>query len=251
MRSRKGVETKRRSLRMAVICTVVLVCCLACGKEETAPVKKSVPPPAAQTKAPVQPKAAPAPASQQAAAQPAAQPQAATAQPQAPAQAQPATQAQPPAQPVAQAQPGIAPALPSIEGGTLGQSSAGEFPLDVKGLRNPYKPFIAIDVKKSKKGKGAGKDLKPKTPLQRFALEDLKFVGVVWARNTMKALIEDPTGKGYTVAPGTNMGDRGGKIVKIQPDRLIVEEYAVDALGEESPQEITIMLHKTENEVNP
>lgn len=133
----------------------------------------------------------------------------------------------------------------------MGQSSTSEFPLDVKGMRNPYKPFIAIDVKKTKKGKGAGKDLTPKTPLQRFALEDLKFVGVVWARNTMKALIEDPTGKGYTVAPGTNMGDRGGKIVKIQPDRLIVEEYAVDALGEESPQEITIMLHKTENEVNP
>jgi Tfp pilus assembly protein PilP len=122
-----------------------------------------------------------------------------------------------------------------------------------KKLRNPFKPFIKIEKKKSKKkGRSTTATFVPRTPLQRYAVEELRLVGIIWAgdRNS-KALIEDPTGKGYAIGSGTFVGDRGGKIVKIAVSHIVVEESSVDVLGEVNKKQITIKLHKPEKEVNP
>lgn len=219
-----------------------------CHAQTTATAIPSKAPAAALSKAVAQP-AKPAPAAP-AAAQPARPAPAAPA-----AEAAKSTPAAPETPGVAAGSIGIVPALP-LSGELPGidvVNGTGEFELDVKKIRNPFKPFVAIQQKSGKAGAKKKTDLSlaPRTPLQKFALEDLKFVGVVWSKTSLKGLIEDPTGKGYTVGPGTLVGDRGGKIVKIHPDRMMVEEYGVDVLGEESVREITIQLHKTENEVNP
>lgn len=122
---------------------------------------------------------------------------------------------------------------------------------DPKLMRDPFKPFIKID-EKPREVKVKPVVFVPKTPLQRFPLEELKFTGVIWSKSrTPEALIEDPVGKGYRVGVGTLVGNRGAKIVKILPENLVVEERVIDVLGEENINLITILLHKPENEVNP
>ena len=69
------------------------------------------------------------------------------------------------------------------------------------------------------------------TPLQRFHLEQLKLVGVVWQTSRPKALIEDEEGLGYIVESGTRIGANGGVIRTIEPGRIVVEEYETNFSG--------------------
>jgi len=161
---------------------------------------------------------------------------------------EPAAQAKAaPAKKAVKAKEAVVPILPPEDA----ISVFDEKTFDPKMVRDPFKPFIRIE-------KGAGKaavrpvTTAPRTPLERFSLEELKFVGILLVPNkTPKALVEDPTGKGYTVAVGTVVGNRGAKIAKIEPDQVMVEERVVDVLGEENVNMTTIKLHKPENEVNP
>lgn len=76
-----------------------------------------------------------------------------------------------------------------------------------------------------------------KTPLQRFDIGQLRLVGVIWATDEPKALIEDGGGLGYIVTRGTLIGSRGGVVKMIEPKRVIVEEYETDFFGKRQAQE--------------
>ena len=130
-------------------------------------------------------------------------------------------------------------------------SEKGGFVYNPQGLRDPFQPFIRLRPEK-KAAKKAPEKFVPKTPLQRYALEELKLVGVVWRDGKgSRALVEDPEGKGYIVRVGTLIGDRGGKIVSIRPDRVEVEERVIDILGEERINRVSMRLHTPEGEVRP
>ncbi len=130
-------------------------------------------------------------------------------------------------------------------------SEEAGFVYNPQGLRDPFKPFIRLRPEK-KAAKKAPEKFVPKTPLQRYALEELKLVGVVWRDGKGSwALVEDPEGKGYIVRVGTLIGDRGGRIVSIRPDRVEVEERVIDILGEERINRVTMRLHTPEGEVRP
>lgn len=170
------------------------------------------------------------------------------------AQEQPAAE-QPAAQPSEQSaeqsaeQPELnTPVVPSPSGIQLKEPEG--FVYNGEGLRDPFQPFIKIEPKKKKAEKP--KVFVPKTPLQRYAVEELQLVGIVWAEGARaRALIEDPEGKGYIVGPGTLVGDKGGKIVRIQPERVLVEERFINLLGEETVNTVTMTLRKPEGEVTP
>jgi len=122
------------------------------------------------------------------------------------------------------------------------------FAYEPEGLRDPFQPFIKLETKK----KVRPQVFVPKTPLQRYATEELHLVGIIWGEaGRARALIEDPEGKGYVVGTGTLVGDRGGRIVRIQPEEAVVEERAVDLFGEESMNVVRMTLRKPEDEVNP
>lgn len=155
----------------------------------------------------------------------------------------------PPQAPIAQKPKGLKPPPVTMLPPQDAISVFDEKTFDPKLVRDPFKPFIRIQAPAKTKPKATL--VTPTTPLQKFALEDLRFVGILWGiGKNPEALVEDPSGKGYRVKVGTFVGNRGAKISKIQQDQVVVEERLTDVLGEEIVNLTTIKLHKPENEVN-
>jgi type IV pilus assembly protein PilP len=89
----------------------------------------------------------------------------------------------------------------------------------------------------------------PRTPLEKVDLSQLKLVAIITAESGNRALVEDGTGKGYVLRPGTYIGINGGIVKRIQPDRVIVEEEAEDLYGNVSLREREMVLQKPLGEI--
>ena len=83
-----------------------------------------------------------------------------------------------------------------------------------------------------------------RTPLEKLDLSQLKLVGVIMSPDGNKALVEDSSGKGYTLSKGTYIGINAGKVVEIQKDRIIIEEEREDAMGNVIIQRKELKLNK-------
>jgi len=80
------------------------------------------------------------------------------------------------------------------------------------------------------------------TPLEKLDLSQLKLVGILRAQSGNKALVEEDSGKGYVIKKGTYIGIHSGKVAKILPDRIIIEEEVEDIYGKISVQKKEIKL---------
>jgi hypothetical protein len=109
-------------------------------------------------------------------------------------------------------------------------------------LRDPFRPFnLSLRPKAVET---------PKTPLEQYDVGALKLVAVIYDTQNPKAMVEDDTGLGYSVGIGTKIGNQGGVVKTIDPDRLVVEEDFVDFYGEKKKTEIVLRL-KPEGEKRP
>ena len=108
-------------------------------------------------------------------------------QPPAP-QAQPAPPAQPAAPPVAPA-PEEMPLGDAVNAPQASGSSDSmprdEYIYDPTGKRDPFKPFRVIRTK-------VEKTETPLEPLQRFEIDRLHIVGILWDVKTTRAMVKDP-----------------------------------------------------------
>jgi hypothetical protein len=90
----------------------------------------------------------------------------------------------------------------------------------------------------------------PATPLEQYAVGSLKLVAVIYDTQNPRAMVEDDAGLGYTIAPGVKIGNQGGVVKTIDPDRVVVEEDFIDFYGEKKKTEIVLRL-KPEGEKRP
>jgi type IV pilus assembly protein PilP len=124
---------------------------------------------------------------------------------------------------------------------------------DPKGKLDPFQPlFTAIAQQHMAPPKKKGKKEKklPLTPLQRIDLSQLKLVGIIVSHSGNKALVEEPSGKGYVISKGTYLGTNFGQVAKVLNDRVIVEEEVEDFLsGEMKPQKRELRLQKMPGDV--
>jgi hypothetical protein len=110
------------------------------------------------------------------------------------------------------------------------------------GLRDPFRPFnLALRPRVVET---------PKTPLEQYDVGALKLVAVIYDTQNPKAMVEDDAGLGYTIGPGTRIGNQGGTVKTIDPDRVVIEEEFVDFYGEKKKTEIVLRL-KPEGEKRP
>jgi type IV pilus assembly protein PilP len=109
-------------------------------------------------------------------------------------------------------------------------------------VRDPFRPFnLSLRPKIVET---------PRTPLEQYSVGALKLVAVIYDTQSPKAMVEDDSGLGYTISVGTRIGDQGGVVKVIDPDRVVVEEDFVDFYGEKKKSEIVLRL-KPEGEKRP
>ena len=150
---------------------------------------------------------------------------------------------------VATAMPAAAPAVGKPEAGAL---EIPDYRYDPKGKIDPFKPFVRLELPTpSKKGPEKKKLTGHLTPLQRVALDKVRVTGIAGSSSKRVAMVEDGGGKGYIVYLGTLIGENGGRVVQILPDRVIVEEKHAESKGKEKSHRVALKLHKEEGEGRP
>ncbi len=110
---------------------------------------------------------------------------------------------------------------------------------DPNDQRDPFRPFTL--------------DLRPDTseeailtPLQRYELAQLRLAGVVVDLDPPRAMVQDNSGMGFIVMPGTPIGRRRGVVKSIEPRRVIVEETVLDFYGQEQITQVVLDMPEEE-----
>jgi len=88
----------------------------------------------------------------------------------------------------------------------------------------------------------------PLTPIEKVDLSQLKLVGIIFAPDGNKALVEDASGKGFVIKKGTRIGINSGRVIKILKGRVVVEEEAESILGKTSLVKRELKLQKPPGE---
>lgn len=158
----------------------------------------------------------------------------------------PAPKAQPQTRPPA-AEGSLRPDSPKS---TTGPESApptkmARLPYDPTGKMDPFKPLFREEPKpeKDKAAKPKAPE-RPRTPLERLDLGQLRLTAIVFSQNRPRAMVEEATGKGYVVGLGTPIGLERGQVTKITRDRIIIEHLQTDDFGNTSPQRRELKLQK-------
>ena len=103
---------------------------------------------------------------------------------------------------------------PSLEGGA---GTSGTYSYNPIGKRDPFRSFIA--------GR-QDEEIRSPTPLQRFDIDQLTLVGIVWGIDHPRALIQDPDKISHVVERGTYIGRNWGKVAEITSREIVItEEY--------------------------
>ncbi len=102
---------------------------------------------------------------------------------------------------------------------------------DPRGKLDPFKSLLVTEAERLGPRETVKEKRLPLTPLQRIDLSQLKLVGVILSRTGNKALVEEPSGKGYIISRGTYVGTNFGRVTQVMKDKVIVEEEAKDFLS--------------------
>ena len=111
-------------------------------------------------------------------------------------------------------------------------------PRDPDQKRDPFRPFT-LDLQPHKVDE-------PLTPLQRYELSQLTVAAVMLEINPPRALLQDNSGMGFIVTPGTPIGRNGGVVKSIEPGKVIVEEKVLDFYGHEQVRTAVLEMPKDE-----
>jgi type IV pilus assembly protein PilP len=107
------------------------------------------------------------------------------------------------------------------------------------GKRDPFKSFLG-DL-----GASVGAvTTRCSTPLGRFELDQLRLVAVITGLADPLAMVEAPTGVGYSVRKGACIGKNGGVVATIRTGEVVVTEWAMRADGTREKTETALRLPK-------
>ncbi len=116
---------------------------------------------------------------------------------------------------------------------TMGSPEHDILPYSSTGKIDPFIPLIkATVIQKPNLPKPPAPDESHKTILEQLDLSQLKLTAIVIRdRGGNRGLVQESSGKGHIIVLNTKIGTRGGKVVEIKKDRLIIEERGKDDFG--------------------
>lgn len=117
------------------------------------------------------------------------------------------------------------------DGATANVSSGSEysykpnFSYDPTGRRDPFLPFriiqnLTVDSKKN--------DNKVLEPLQRFDVEKIKVIGIIWDVKKPRAMVKDPDGVVHTIVKDSKIGRNEGFVAAIREGEVVIIENRVE-----------------------
>jgi len=110
-----------------------------------------------------------------------------------------------------------------------------EYHYDPTDKVDPFRSYVRRQVTFDPEGNAS--------PLERFDLNQLSVMGIIWGMDEPRALVRDPTGKGYIVRAGTPIGKNKGRIVRIEDNKLVVKETYLDHLDRATTKEVDLELY--------
>lgn len=119
-------------------------------------------------------------------------------------------------------------------------------PYNPVGKVDPFAPLFKEEVEKKPEAvvvKPKAPE-RPRTPLEKLDLAQLKLTAIVTAQNEKRALVEEASGKGYVVEIGTRIGLERGSVVEIGQDRIVIEHAAEDDFGKATNRKRELKLQK-------
>lgn len=114
------------------------------------------------------------------------------------------------------------------------------FAYDSTGKRDPFRKFdfsVKLDIDENL------------SPLQQMGLGQIRLTAVLnTAVGDQVAIVEDQTGRGYTIRKGTRIGLNNGVVAEIEHDRIKVLETTTDFTGalKQTTQEVLIQKTTTD-----
>jgi len=116
---------------------------------------------------------------------------------------------------------------------------AAEWSYTSVGKRDPFRSFLTeLDTTAQ-----AGPNRCP-TPLGRFEIEQLKLVAVITGLDDPVAMVQAPTGVGYSIRRGACIGKNGGNVAAVRSGEVVVSEWAVRADGSRDRTQTIMKLPK-------
>lgn len=115
------------------------------------------------------------------------------------------------------------------------------FVYDPTNQRDPFQPFDFAPK--------AEPEDESKSPLERLDVNQFKLTAVLNDLNGIPtALVENSLGKGFSIKKGAKIGIRGGEVVDIRPDRIVIVETTTDFTGKSKSKTIELRLRTKEQE---
>lgn len=108
-------------------------------------------------------------------------------------------------------------------------------------------PFLSI-IEATKKEKEVVKKKKATKPTEAFDVNDIKILAIAWEKDRYFAMVRLPDGKYFTLKEGMTIGLYSGKVVKIDPNTVVVREFIKDYKGDIKPRDTILRLRKEEGE---
>ncbi|MFQ5850500.1 MAG: pilus assembly protein PilP [Candidatus Binatia bacterium] len=108
--------------------------------------------------------------------------------------------------------------------------------VEAAGKRDPFRPFVSETPKVRRRPR------ENLSPLERYAITQLKLVAVIWDIEEPRAMVEDTSGLGYIVKLGTPIGNNEGKVKAIRPNEIVIEESYTDFYGRTKSRKVKMKL---------
>ncbi len=122
------------------------------------------------------------------------------------------------------------------------------FNLKSKMLEYSYNPIGKRDPFKESSGSSQLVQVGGGGPLTVYEIDQMKLVAVIWGISEPRGMVVLPDGKSYIVKRNSPIGRHFGKVARITPTALIVEEEFRGALGDLQIKETKLLLHSEDGQ---
>ena len=131
----------------------------------------------------------------------------------------------------------------SDEQNALQQAKSEYFVYRYENRKDPFMPFITDNATSHRADDEIVDNGEPLTGMQLFEPGQLTLVGLLSKSGEYYAMVEDSSGKGYTLTKGMKIGRRG-VIREIGPTKVLIEETAITRAGKTLVTPVNMVLKK-------